>query len=167
MTKQEELFVQNEKLVYFVLNKILREIPNFKMYKDDMMQQGFLGLLRACRNFDKDKGNKFSTYASKTIKGYMYKYIEKELRSRRKHRLQFVSLETEVNEKTTLADTIVSEPYETPWIFTDKRLTDKQLLVCKLLYEGYNQTEIGKELGCSQVQISRIIKQIKSILQED
>jgi RNA polymerase sigma factor (sigma-70 family) len=40
---------------------------------DDMIQVGFMGLMKAVEGFDKSKGFKFSTYASRWILSYMNK----------------------------------------------------------------------------------------------
>ena len=44
---------------------------------DDVIQAGTLGLMAACKKFDKNRGTKFTTYAIKWIKVYMMKVIDK------------------------------------------------------------------------------------------
>lgn len=43
--------------------------------KEDLEQQGFLGLYHAIDKFDLSKGVRFSTYALNWIKQYIYRYI--------------------------------------------------------------------------------------------
>ena len=53
-----DLLVDNEKLVYSIINK-------FRGYfdMDDLYQVGMIGLIKASKNFNKSEGVKFSTYA--------------------------------------------------------------------------------------------------------
>jgi len=46
--------------------------------KDDMVQAGFEGLIKAAKRFDQGRGVSFSTYASHYIMGEMRHYIRKE-----------------------------------------------------------------------------------------
>lgn len=61
-----ELIIENEKLIYSISNKF------YGVEKEDLIQAGFLGLVKAYNNYDKDRGVKFSTYAYGFIYGEMY-----------------------------------------------------------------------------------------------
>lgn len=65
-----DLIVDNEKLVYSIINK-------FKGYfdMDDLYQVGMIGLIKASKNFNKSEGVKFSTYAYTYVFGEVNKYI--------------------------------------------------------------------------------------------
>ena len=139
---------------------------------DDMRQEASLSLYNACKKYDPSKGFAFSTYAVCCIDGAIKMYLERLNRSRRKNKTSTVaiSLDTEVvgYDDVKLEDTIPApEKEDVLWIFTDTRLDDRMRLICKLIYEGYTQTEIGKRIGISQVHVSRIITSIKTILLED
>jgi len=47
--------------------------------KEDLFQAGYLGLIKAYKNFDPDKGVKFSTYAYDYIYGEMYEVSNQRL----------------------------------------------------------------------------------------
>lgn len=68
--KREELFKENEKLVYFVYNKYFNKNTN----KDDLIQQGFCALLKAIDSFNYEKGIQFSTYAVRCILNELCNY---------------------------------------------------------------------------------------------
>lgn len=65
-----DLLVDNEKLVYSIINK-------FRGYfdMDDLYQVGMIGLINASKNFNKNEGVKFSTYAYTYVFGEVNKYI--------------------------------------------------------------------------------------------
>ncbi len=70
----------NIRLVGYVIKRCFnyrtRTLSNLKLTKDDLYQQGKLGLIEACKNYDEKRGIKFSTYACKFIRGYIYKMIK-------------------------------------------------------------------------------------------
>ena len=65
-----DLVVDNEKLVYSIINK-------FRGYfdMDDLYQVGMIGLINASKNFNKGEGVKFSIYAYTYVFGEVNKYI--------------------------------------------------------------------------------------------
>jgi RNA polymerase primary sigma factor len=58
--EQRRITSENMGLVYSVFNKTFSE---YKDRKDDLIQAGAIGLMRASQKFDPSMGNKFSTYA--------------------------------------------------------------------------------------------------------
>ncbi len=63
---RNKLIVQNQKLVSFVLNKMFTRSRKQKVtpeLREELVQEGSLGLLSAVEGFDPTKGFKFSTYA--------------------------------------------------------------------------------------------------------
>lgn len=65
-----EEIINNEKLVYSIINKY-----NGYFDKKDLYQVGMIGLINASKNYNKDLGVKFSTYAYTYIFGEVNKYI--------------------------------------------------------------------------------------------
>lgn len=65
----------NSGLVYSVARKCTCNIPF-----QDKVQYGFEGLIRAINQFDTSKGVNFSTYASTSIRQFMYNYGNEEAR---------------------------------------------------------------------------------------
>ena len=65
-----DLVVDIEKLLYSIINK-------FRGYfdMDDLYQVGMIGLINASKNFNKNEGVKFSTYAYTYVFGEVNKYI--------------------------------------------------------------------------------------------
>lgn len=67
-----ELLKKYEKLVYKIASKFYGE-------KEDLYQAGFLGLIKAYKNYDKKSNTKFSTYAFNYIYGEIYEEANKRL----------------------------------------------------------------------------------------
>lgn len=66
---KEELIIRNGKLVYSIyINKFKNE-----EIKEDLLQEGFYGLMMAINNFDETKDSAFSSYAYVWITKYMSK----------------------------------------------------------------------------------------------
>lgn len=60
---RDELIVHNMRLVVYIVKKNYPEAKD----ADDLISIGTIGLIRAAETFDYQKGNRFSTYASKCI----------------------------------------------------------------------------------------------------
>lgn len=69
---------KNYKLCPFYANKIINRY-NLKLnvdQKNEIYQEGYLGLVLACRKYDKSKGASLSTYSYFWINRYVYKYLK-------------------------------------------------------------------------------------------
>ncbi len=66
----DEVIKQNSKLVYSVCAKYSNYVD-----KEDLYQEGKMGLIDAYKNFDKSMGVKFSTYAYSYIIGKVSNYV--------------------------------------------------------------------------------------------
>lgn len=74
MAAAEEMVEQNMKLVYHWVEKY-RQWPAYRnLDADDLIQEGCLGLMRACERFDGTRGCEFSTYASYWIRQRIRRY---------------------------------------------------------------------------------------------
>lgn len=66
----EEIIIRNSDLVYYWA----RKFSNYDEPMEDLVQEGYLGLIKAIENYDSEKGE-FSTYASIFIKGEISHYL--------------------------------------------------------------------------------------------
>lgn len=58
-----DLIHKNYGLVIYVVNKLYNKTKLHKLHKEDLIQEGILGLNEAIKHFDPSKGFQFSTYA--------------------------------------------------------------------------------------------------------
>ena len=160
----EELYFENEALVYHVLHK---KFP-MSRFDDDFQQIARLGLWKACLRYDETKG-KFSTYAVPCIANQ----IKMELRKMGRKPIE-VSLEAlvkdadENSETLTISGMLIGEQdvgfVDTIWV--DKELTDRQKRILSLLCDGMVQADIAREVGISQTMVSREVTKIRKIAQK-
>jgi len=101
-------------LVIYKAQKIFRTLPKLARMKielNDMIQEGFIGLLKATDRYDPKKGASFSTFASFYIDGAVKDYLRKQDPLTQKERLEVKELESakqkltqSLNRKPSLSD---------------------------------------------------------------
>lgn len=69
----EDIVVENQKLIYSIVNEFGNELN-----KEDLFQVGVLGMIKAYKNFDDTLNIKFTTYAYTYILGEIKKYIRED-----------------------------------------------------------------------------------------
>lgn len=72
MTDKTQILLENEKIVYSIINKY-----TYYFDKDDLYQVGMIGLIDAYENYDPDKNTKFSSFAYFYVLGKVKEYIRK------------------------------------------------------------------------------------------
>ncbi len=107
---REELVRGYESLVHF----LARRFQNRGEPLEDIVQVGFLGLIKAIERFDPDRGNEFTTFATPTILGEIRRYFrDKGWAIRLPRRLQELyqqvvrtneQLKNELNRQPTVAE---------------------------------------------------------------
>lgn len=180
----DDLILNNEKLIYYVLGKM-----NLYEQREDYYDIGMIGLIKAAKTYVPNKGIVFSTYAVRCIKNEVLIEIRKEKSNKRKVNYNCVSLEQPVNgnddEKITIGDTLKSNiDIEKEMIRKEERellykslskLSDKEQFVINHYYglngcEKLKQEELAKILNVQQGQISRIknksIQKLKMMIEE-
>ena len=108
MEAREQLVMSHLNLVRFLANKF----KNRGEPLDDLVQVGYLGLLKAIDRFDPDRGLEFTTYATPTILGEIKRHFrDKGWSVRIPRRLQ--ELSAKVNQAT---DTLTTQFQRSPTI---------------------------------------------------
>lgn len=164
MNQVDKLIKDNINLVYYVIHRLGLKV------NDDLVSEGRLALVIAAKGYSPDKGVKFSTYATKTIRGYILTYVNrrkpiiKPLRDGSKYiQAPMVDVEDDILWEMVGTDeeTMASQVFVDDFI---KSLNKREQIVVNGLLEDKTQAEIGKELSISQVQVYRIINVIRGKL---
>lgn len=87
----DELVKKNEKLVFYFANKYSTICPKGQIDKDDLIQEGMIGLCKAANKYIPNRSDdndetiaKFSTYAARSIKGKILRSINKTIAREKK-----------------------------------------------------------------------------------
>ena len=121
---------------------------------EDLVQEGFLGLLEAEKRFDPSKKVKFSTYAFYWIKKKILEAIQRE----KMQSLDFVELNEEILENLVIEKTYESGDLDISSF--NKNLSPLEQKIFKLHFqEGKALSQIAKELGIRREKV-RQIKQL-------
>lgn len=163
-------FNEHIPLVYFVYKKRFGQHTG---HKDDLIQEGFIALLRACKMFNPARKNKFSTYATKAIYNAMLGYIIKEVNNHSN-----CDLISELEE-----DAYYDSNYESDFNMFEA-LSERELMeiiyrlanslsgrnkeiVISSLVKDIPQVELSKKYKLSQPTISRIVTGFKNQIKEE
>ena len=113
--KEEELYIQNENLVYFIISKYY---PDY-LGDEDLAQECKIGLWRAVTSYDETKST-FSTFASKCIVNTILHYFRNN-----KNKIKTVSLDQPAfnsdDTDLTLQDLIMDDSSEYRIQTSDRR----------------------------------------------
>lgn len=161
-------FYENVGLVYYVYNTYYQR---YRDIEDDLIQEGMMGLWKACQTFNPSIGSKFSTYAVRVIKNAMGMYVRKEARSR-----EVYSLDRLIDE---------DEPKMTFWniISYDEQEDERNAYALEVLMkvakehdceelvrmrlEGMRQVDIAKELGIHQSTVSERLSRLYALVRKE
>lgn len=149
---------------------------------EDLLQLGYLGLVRAAKTFNEDKKIRFSTWAYPKIKYAILQYANRDRNFNSKqgepHKYKIYSLNYEFDgndgKPEKFEDILITDNFfeddEINKIFVQdllNRLDKKELEIVRLYYfEDMNQREIAEIYNTSQVQISKTLRRAINKLKE-
>ena len=154
----DEKISQRNKIVEDNLRLVTSRVIalNNGIYNDDLYQVGCIWLIKAADRFDETLGFRFSTYAVAWIDGDIRKYRRRE-KSINQFELNIGDTDTIAN-LPSLNDDIIAEIYLDNF---KKHLSARDKKIIELRETGLTTTQIGREVGVSQVHISRELRRLK------
>lgn len=161
-------FENNQMLVYKIYNKLFK---NYWWLKEDLIQEGNIGLYNACLRFNKEYGVAFSTFASRCIINEMYSYLIKE----QKHINNCVSFETMIensNEELRLEEVIEDDKNDITTFeliaFLDNAIKDeKKRTIFFNNLQGKTNYETAEEMGMSPAYVSKNLIKAKNHIKDE
>ena len=175
---EEKLIKHNLRLVAHVSKRYRNSFA-----QDELISVGSIGLLKAIKSYNYDKGSSFSTYATRCINNEILMLI----RSEKKHNNQVylddaISIDKDGNEISLIEvlsdqceeiESIVDNKimFEKILSIINKKLSDREKEVVFMRYgicgySQYTQFEISEILGISRSYISRIEKHALQVLKD-
>lgn len=180
--EKDLFFINNSRLVAFEVRKISGESD---IIYEELMSTGLIGLHKAIKHYDKNKGYVFASFAARCIRNEILMFLRKEKKHKNISSLNYVLYEDD-NSNLTIEDTICdsnSNPVEDVYkkIMFDKvtrlfpELTELDVNIL-INYYGLNNNEektlaeIANELGYAQSYMSRrkqkVLQKIKNIIED-
>lgn len=171
MAAQEILIRKNMRLVAHMVKKY----TSSDMEQEDMISIGTIGLIKAIKSFDPDKGSRLATYAAKCIDNELLMQLRSNKKRNREVSLnEPIGTDREGNE-ISLMDFLECENsdvyhlvqfnQEVEWLrkAIESRLEERERKVIALRYGLYGtremtQMEIARMMGISRSYVSRIEK---------
>ena len=186
LLKRDKMIYNNIGLVPFTYNKYFRRSCDPDLI-EDLIQVGYLGLIKAVDNFDESRNVKFSAFATNVIKQQMIREIECltfALGTRRKkdstigeaNALPLSHFDTQNKEGETV-NIIESNYYEDEDIKLDdmviktyieykNSLSEFDLAVLERIEKGMRQVDIAKELHTFQKNVSICKRKLQNELKD-
>lgn len=149
--------------------------------KDDLIQEGMIGLFKAVRDFDAGRDASFYTFAELCISRQMYTAVQASKRQKHRPLNTYVSLDSsntnndDGRENLLLSELLTDRTEQSPEeLFLDKErvadlertieeeLSDFERQVLDLYLTGMTYTEIAKVLGRDEKATDNALQRLKS-----
>lgn len=161
MTDREQKIIDNMNLVHYIVHK---HFPQY-ITNQDVIQNGYVGLIKAIDSFDESAGNAFSTYAARCI----FNEIAMDLRRQNKY-AKDISLHAVLangdtrDDPLTIEDILMYEDDYTPMYIQEfvRCLDEREITVLRYLIDGKTQKYVSDQLGMTRSDICRIVKVMRS-----
>ena len=143
--------------------------------KDDLMQEGRIGLFKAIMNYDAEKDASFNTFANLCIERQLINAVKNANRQKHMPLNNYVSLNgSDDDNSSENIDTVLNNSVEDPLDTItkkeymneindtlDKNLSDFEKDVLDLLLKGYKYDEIAQKLDSNSKAIDNAIQRIR------
>ena len=162
--------------IEYLASKYRYQASKLGLDVSDLVQEGFIGLSQAIKDYQHTKGVKFITFAHLCIEREMQTAVISG--NRKKHSMlnESVSLDKEVFEDTSLINYVSSNSKSPEELIMNEEqnkldlevmnanLTTLELDVCLLRLQGFDYIEISKRLERSPKSIDNALQRIKKKL---
>ena len=177
---EDSIFI--EKHMGLIIDIAWKKYKDWMIYeeedkKSELLHEGMMGLLRARDKFNPELGFQFSTYATRWIWGKMARYIhnhyEKQAKEnsicvqkssivleRSKEEREFIDIASVKSDDSSIDLINFTESLDN---CEKKRYSD----ICKMLIQGYSQTDISKIINVPIPSVNKRVLKIREIIQEE
>lgn len=147
------------KVKYFIRKHRLNSLE-----REDLIQEGMIGLFNAIETFDKSKGVKFATYASVCIKNRIYNSVNS-MWTRKKNE-GFLGEDEEVAMEFSPEEDVIIREISEDLKNAILKLGKREKKILELYLDKKSYQEIASSLDISTKKVDNILMKIKNILAE-
>ena len=136
---------------------------------EDLVQEGFIGLIRAVRSYRVDGGSSFKTYAILCVDNSIISAVRKSLAKKRIPDSFIVPLDdcSTLPEETSTEDTYINqEEFRVLKETLSSKLSSFENDVFSLYLAGYDQEKISQKLSTNKKSVNNAISRIKRKLRD-
>lgn len=164
-----ELYKEYTRMIHSIVNSYSLEYGDYRISKDDLLQEAYIGLYDACIAFNKNKETKFSTFAYMVIKRRMLRFYRKYMGSYVNEVYSIDNVElldhykeienANVNENPVHyhyqneIEELVKKP--------NKRISDEDRQILLMRINNYSYNEIAKKLKVNRKRIDNRLTRLK------
>ena len=150
----------------YIVTAIVRRYYLIGGDKEDLVQEGMIGLFKAIKSFDLNKDVSFKTYATRIIEREIISAIRKSHTNNNEMLSDavYVELDEFSSETNPELDIISEETYRELSESILKNLSDFESSVVKYYLKGYGYVDIAKMLNKTPKSIDNALKRIKTKL---
>ena len=165
----EKRFNENQRIVPYVYNRWFNQ---YSKWQEDLLQEGYAALWRACCKFEDIGKVKFSTYIVNAVRYRMLYYCQRFI-NRHSHVLSLDTLkvsETSEGDSLSLIDVLgEDENPEVKYLIEIclSKLSEKDQRIVNDIFNGYTQDEIAEKYNISQATVSRRLLQFKNLINKE
>jgi RNA polymerase sporulation-specific sigma factor len=142
--------------------------------RDDVLQEGMIGLWKAIRDFRPGAGRSFDTFAKLCVRRQIITAVKTAMRPKQRMLSDCLSLDMPVLDECTLSDAVADETTPNVLDVVLKRdglgrvlgndeghFSPFELDVARLYSQGYSYMEIAAEVGCSLKSVDCALFRVK------
>ncbi len=162
-----------------IVKKEIRTMYIIGAETEDLYQEGMIGLFKAIRDFEPDKGAIFSTFATLCVKNQVKSAITAANRKKHFPLNQYISIYASIDEdgsdnedlfmddgvKTNPEKRVVARENESELMDNIKiRLSKLEIQVLNLYLEGLSYADIGERINKSEKSVNNALQRIRNKL---
>lgn len=161
MTDREQKIIGNMNLVHYIVHK---HFPQYTA-NQDIIQNGYVGLIKAVDSFDESTGNMFSTYAARCIFNEILMDLQRQNKYAKDISLHMVLANGDTrDDPLTIEDILMYEDDYTPMYIQEfvRCLDEREITILRYLMDGKTQKYVSDHLGMTRSNVCRIVKVMRS-----
>lgn len=170
MIDYKDLAENHYQVVDIIVDKLLKttQYRQYKEYREELIGEGTISLMKSAKDFDPGRGVKFVTYCSKRISLDVKRYVNRVLSQYISHHWHIDSIDENELPLIGEEEEKVKDDIEIDWCKYEPEREVYKSIYYRVLLNGEPQRAVAKDLniGYSTLKVfkTRIIKELKKKL---